>query len=106
VDNYYIQLVGIISIYSIGITLNSLLLWATGTSNKWLVLPWLIFYIFVIFCLFCSVPMIIIWFVWLQPAPLWALLSVATFSGGLIMMCFWVIVNGFFVTLLSQENKI
>ena len=53
-DNYYIQMTAIVSVYSFGIMFNVLLLWATATENKWMVLPWLIFYVLVIFVILCS----------------------------------------------------
>jgi hypothetical protein len=53
-DNYYIHMTAIVSGYSFGIMFNVLLLWATATENKWMVLPWLIYYVLVIFVILCS----------------------------------------------------
>lgn len=65
----------IIGGYSATIFTNVLLLWATGTMNKWLILPWIVIYSILIFALICSAPMIVIWFVWLKPDPIWSLLA-------------------------------
>ena len=68
-------------------------------------IPWLIYYVLVIFAILCSAPIIIIWFVWLQPEPLWALLSVASISVGLILIYAWHIVNGFFIAIVNQKKR-
>jgi hypothetical protein len=50
--------------------------------------------------------MIIIWFVWLQPAPLWALLSVASICVALIFIYAWYIVNAFFIAICNQNSNL
>ena len=104
VDNYYIQMATILICYTITIMTNVSLLWATATENRWLILPWLFVYILVIFGIFCSAPMIIIWFVWLQPEPVWALLSLLSIALGAILVYFWHVVNSFFIDICNKSH--
>ena len=104
-DNFYIQMTIIIGVYSLGILTNLILLWSSGTQNQLLILPWLTFYLLAIFACLCSAPMIIIWFIWLQPEPIWALLSLAMLCIGFILMYFWFLVKSFFVWLCDEKKE-
>ena len=95
----------IIGGYSTAIFTNVLLMWATGTGNKWLILPWIVYYILLIFALLCSAPMIIIWFVWLRPAPIWALLSLASIAVASILIYFFAKVLKFFSMICNDRVK-
>ena len=53
-----------------------------------------------------TAPMIIIWFVWIQPAPIWALLSVPSIVISLILIYGWFIVNAFFITICDQKKNL
>ena len=103
-DNFYIQMTFIIGVYSLGILTNLILLWSSGTQNQLLILPWLTFYLLTIFACFCSAPMIIIWFIWLQPEPIWALLSLAMLGIGFVLMYFWFLVKSFFVWICDEKK--
>ncbi len=65
--------------------------------SRWLILPWLIFYFVVIVGLITAVPVILIWFIWLHPAPIWSLLSIIPAFLALMVTYFWLVVNGFFM---------
>ena len=105
-DNYFIQMAIIIGTYSLAIFVNLLVLWSAGSLNQWLIIPWLIFYFLIIFCFICASPVIVIWFVWIQPEPIWALLSLVTLFVALILICFWILVQRFFVWVSEEKSSL
>ena len=105
-DNYFIQMAIIIGSYSMAILVNLLVLWSARSLNQWLIIPWLIFYSVIIFLFICASPVIVIWFVWIQPEPIWALLSLVTLFVALILICFWIVMQKFFVWVSEEKSSL
>ena len=64
-----------------------------------MVLAWLIFYMLIIISSFLTAPLLLIWFLIVEPFAIFSLLSLVPLILGILLLLFWIVVNGYFVSL-------
>lgn len=73
--------------------------------SRWMVLVWLVVYALTIVGSVFAAPLIFIWFVVIQPFPLFSLLAVVPILLALLLTFLWVVVNGYFVRLGLEHSQ-
>lgn len=73
--------------------------------SRWWILPWLLFNMLAIIVIGFSIPLLIVWFLFISPVPILALLALIPLMVSFILIVFWVHVNGYFIKLSIDEVK-
>ncbi len=102
--NFAARISAVVAGYAILVLCDILLLVATFNRARCLMLPWLVVYMGMIICSLLAVPLVAVWFLFVEPTPVFALLCIVPLVLALALIYMWVVVNGFFVTIATTNG--
>jgi len=82
---------------------NILVIYGSSKNNRYYLIPWLVLYMLTIIGLTIGALVIIVFFTIIFPIPTMALLCLIPIISGLILLYWWMVVNGRFISLGLSE---
>ncbi|XP_059083183.1 uncharacterized protein LOC131880539 [Tigriopus californicus] len=99
------KIVGLSFVFVVASLTNVLLFIGVLKEKRWWILPWLLFNMLAIVVIGFSIPLLIIWFLFISPVPILTLLAFIPLMVSFTLLVFWVHVNGYFIKLGIDEIK-